>query len=362
MTPIPRRMALLAAASLLGAAAASPEAIGLNERALRRGRFFGAAIDSGLLAHDAAYMDCVAVECGVLTGEASFKWGALRPGPDTYNYDQADRLLAYAQRHSMAVRGHALLWHEDNPTWLIDMLTPANAGQLLTRHIAAVAGHCRGRVIHWDVVNEVLWPQDGKPLGLRDTLWYRAMGPDFLDLAFHRCAEADPGSLRFINDYGLDYAWDEDERKRQAMLELLSRMKDRGVPVQGLGIQAHLDAAVKELDQAKLAQFCSDVAALGMKIVITELDVRDNRLPADPAIRDEAVAAHARLYLEAVLSCPAVLGVITWGLSDRRSWLDDKLPRPDKLPQRPLPLDAELRRKKMWHAIADAFATAPARS
>jgi endo-1,4-beta-xylanase len=360
MIPLPRRAALLGAASLMGAAAL-PETAGLNDRAKRNGRFYGAAIDSGLLANDAAYMDHVAVECGILTGEASFKWGALRPKPDAYSFDKADRLMAYAQRHGMVVRGHTLLWHEDNPAWLTDTLSPANAAPLLTSHIKTVAGHCRTRVVHWDVVNEVLWPQDGKPLGLRDTLWYRAMGPDFLDVAFHTCAESDPASLRFVNEYGLDYAWDEDERKRQAMLALLSRLKDRGVPVQGLGIQAHLDAGVKELNQAKLAQFCNDVAALGLKIVITELDVRDNRLPADTAVRDEAVASHTRLYLDAVLSCPAVLGVVTWGLSDRRSWLNDKLPRADRLPQRPLPLDADLNRKKMWQAIADAFATAPAR-
>jgi endo-1,4-beta-xylanase len=360
MIQIPRRAALLGAASLLGAAAL-PETAGLNDYAKRDGRFYGAAIDSGLLAGDPAYMDHVAVECGILTGEASFKWGALRPKPDAYSFGKADALMTYAQHHSMAVRGHALLWHEDNPAWLVDTLAPANAAPLLTSHIKTVAGHFRSRVVHWDVVNEVLWPQDAKPLGLRDTLWYRAMGPDFLDVAFHTCAEADPASLRFINEYGLDYAWDEDERKRQAMLALLSRLKDRGVPVQGLGMQAHLDAAVKELDQAKLAQFCNDVAALGMKIAITELDVRDNRLPADTVIRDDAVASHTRRYLDAVLSCPAVLGVVTWGLSDRRSWLNDKLPREDKLPQRPLPLDADLRRKKMWQAIADAFATAPPR-
>ncbi len=253
MTALPRRAVLLGAASLMGAASPVPEAAGLNDRAMRNGRFYGSAIDSGLLANDPAYMDHVAVECGIVTGEASFKWGALHPKLDTYTFDKADALLTYAQRHSMAVRGHALLWHEDNPAWLADTLTPANAGGLLNSHIKAVAGHCRNKVVHWDVVNEVLWPQDGKPQGLRDTLWYRAMGPEFLDVAFHACEETDPSSLRFINDYGLDYAWDDDERKRQAMLALLARLKARGVPVQGLGIQAHLDAAVKELDQAKLA-------------------------------------------------------------------------------------------------------------
>jgi endo-1,4-beta-xylanase len=217
-------------------------------------------------------------------------------------------------------------------------------------------------VVHWDVVNEVLMPKDGKPLGLRDTIWTRALGPDCIDIAFHACAEADPAALRCINDYGLEYEWAEEETKRQAMLALLARLKARGVPVQALGIQAHLQAGVKELNQTQLAQFCADVAALGLKIVITELDVRDNRVAGDPALRDEAVASQARAYLDAVLTCPAVMGVLSWGLSDRRSWLNDELPRDDKLVQRPLPLDSELRRKPLWQAIADAFAAAPPRA
>ena len=183
-----------------------------------------------------------------------------------------------------------------------------------------------------------------------------------MNIAFHACAESDPQPLRCINDYGIDYTWPEHEQKRQDMLALLSRMKAQNVPVEALGIQAHLEAGVNDLDQGVLAKFCSDVASLGLKIVITELDVRDNRVGGDVAVRDAAVASHARAYLDAMLSCPAVMGVLTWGLSDRRTWLDDTLPRSDKLPQRPLPLDADLQRKPFWDAIAAAFASAPARA
>ncbi len=110
-----------------------------------------------------------------------------------------------------------------------------------------------------------------------------------------------------------------------------------------------------------LAKFCADVASLGCKIVVTELDVRDNRIAGDAATRDAAVASHARAFLDAVLSCPAVMGVLSWGLSDRRTWLNDDMPRDDKQAQRALPLDADLRRKPLWTALADAFAAAPAR-
>lgn len=367
MTPLPRRAALLGAASMMGAATISdhgdlPGGSGLNERAMRGNRFYGAAIDHRILAADRPYMAQVVRECGAVTAEAAFKWGAIRPKPGSFDFEHADKLMAFAARHAMMVRGHTLLWHEDNPAWLVDTLTPANAECLLVAHIRTVAGHCRNRVVHWDVANEVLRPEDGKPFGLRDTLWTRAMGPECLDAAFHACAAADPTALRCLNDYGLDYGWDGDERKREAMLALLARLRARGVPVQALGTQAHLDAAIPALSQAKLARFCADVASLGLKIVITELDVRDNQLPADPAVRDAAVASHARAYLDAMLDSPAVLGVLSWGLSDRRTWLNDALPRDDKLPQRPLPLDDQLRRKPMWQAMVDAFAAAPPRA
>ena len=347
---------------MLTATASVPADPGLNERAMAGNRFFGTALNDKLLEDDRAYMNRVRSECGMVTGETAFKWGELRPKPDEWNWHPADAVMAFAARRGIQARGHTLLWHEHNPQWLLDSLQPSNAERLLTHHIQAVTKHCRDRVVQWDVVNEVLDPKDGKPFGFRDTLWYRAMGQSFLPTAFHACAEADPLALRFINDYGLEYTWPEHETKRQDMLGLLSRMRAGNVPVQGLGFQAHLEAGVADLDQTRLAKFFADVASLGYKIVITELDVRDNRIQGDAATRDAAVASHARAFLDVALGCPAVMGVLSWGLSDRRTWLNDDMPREDKQAQRALPLDADLRRKPLWEALASAFASAPARA
>ncbi len=344
----------------LRAALAEP---GLHKRALIGGRFYGAAIDSHVLTADRAFMNAVADECGVITAETAFKWAALHPAANRYSWAQADQIMRYAERAGMQVRGHTLLWHEQNPRWLVDSLTPQNAERILDSHITTVCRRYRRRLTHWDVANEVLWPADKQPMGLRNSLWFRTLGPRMLDIAFHACAEADPGALRFINDFGLDYTWPDNEAKRQAMLTLLSDLKARGVPVQGLGMQAHLEAGVDSaLNQKVLEKFCNDVASLGLQIAITELDIRDNRLPADPATRDAAVAAHGRAFLDAVLSCPAVIGVVSWGLSDRRTWLNDQMPRPDWMPQRPLPLDTELRRKKLWQSIAASLDAASKRA
>jgi endo-1,4-beta-xylanase len=344
-------------AALIGAA----DSAGLDSRARTKGLFFGTAVDAEMLRNDPATMSHVAGECGIVVSEASFKWAELRPSPDSFAYRRADMLMDFAARHRLQVRGHTLIWGAYNPEWLQKTLTPQNAERLLTTHIRAVVGHFRGRLVHWDVVNEVIRPQDNKPLGLADTIWFRTLGPAYIDLAFHACATADPLALRVLNEFGVEYATDDNRRRRGAILSLLADLKHRGVPVQALGIQGHLDAARRDLDQKGLAEFCAEIAALGLKIIITEMDVSDRWLPPDIATRDAAVAAHGRAFLDAVLPNQAVLGVLTWGLSDRRSWLNESLPRPDGRPARALPLDQDLRRKPLWHALAEAFDLAPTR-
>jgi endo-1,4-beta-xylanase len=324
--------------------------------------FYGAAIDHAVLRADPAYMSHVPVECGLVVGEAVFKWLELQPAPDKFAFERADMLAAYAARHGLRIRGHALVWHQANPKWLETELNPGNGERLLTTHIAAVVGHYRKRMAHWDVVNEPIRVEDGKPLGLRDTLWYRALGPRYLDIAFHACAAADPTALRVLNEYGTDYAIPREEARRHALLSLIGDLKSRNVPIQAVGLQGHLDAAQTAFDPKILADFVADITAMGLKVIVSELDVRDNGLPADIDSRDTAVADHARAWLDAVLVNPDVLGVLTWGLSDRRSWLNEAFPRPDKLPQRPLPLDPNLQRKKLWASIGGAFDIAPARA
>jgi endo-1,4-beta-xylanase len=361
MRSIRRRTLLATPAALAVAAADAPPQPALNARARRKGLFFGSAISSDTLTGDPAATAKVNAECGIVVSENAFKWAETQPAENRYDFTGADALMSFADRNRLRVRGHVLVWHESNPDWLEKTLTPANAEMLLTDHIRTVAGRYKGRLAHWDVVNEAVNPDDKKPLNLRDTLWLRALGARYLDIAFHTAASADPTALRVLNDYGTDYTIPWQDRKRGALLDLLADLLHRGVPVQAVGLQAHLDAGEVALDQKILARFVSNIASLGLKVIVTELDVRDQRLPADIPSRDNAVASHARAWLDAVLPNPNVLGVLTWGISDRRSWLNDTFPRPDKLPQRPLPLDTDLNRKKLWTAIAAAIDAAPVR-
>jgi endo-1,4-beta-xylanase len=335
---------------------------GLHAHARAKGLFFGGALSSYALSNDNDLLNHFLIECGMLVGEESFKWDSIRYDQTKFDFARADALMGFALFHQLKVRGHTLVWHEATPAWLEPALTSANiAEKMLTDHIRAVAGRYAGRLAHWDVVNEVFDLQDKKPRGLRDTLWLRALGPAYIDIAFHATAEADPHALRTINEFGIEYGVDWQARKRGALLDLCADMVSRRVPVQAVGIQAHLDPAEQStVDQKSLARFIADIASLGLKVVVTEFDVRDQTLPTAIPARDAAIAAHARAWLDAVLPNPAVLGVLSWGLSDRATWLNGSFPRADNLPQRPLPLDADLSRKKLWAAMAASFdAVAP---
>lgn len=334
--------------------------LALNARARRHGLFFGAAVNNDTLTGDPEALARVDAECGMVVAEAAFKWADIHPRPDAYDFTHADALMAWAGRRHIRVRGHTLAWHEGNPDWLEATLTPSNAERILVGHIQTVAGRYAGRLAHWDVVNEPINTDDHKPHGLRSVPWHKNLGAAYIDIAFQAAAAADPQALRVLNEFGTDYAIDWQERKRGALLDLLSNLTHRRIPIQAVGLQAHLDAGEVNLDQKILARFVADIASMGLKVIVTELDVRDQRLPADIASRDAAVAGHAKAWLDAVLPNPAVLGVLSWGLTDRRSWLNDKFPRPDGLPQRPLPLDVNLARKPLWHAMAaslDSVAT-----
>jgi endo-1,4-beta-xylanase len=344
------------------AAAAPPPSPGLNAHARPKGLFYGCAVASEPLAKDPALMDRVYAEGGIVVSENAFKWLDIHPTAEKFDFAGADALVAWAGAHRMAARGHTLVWHESNPDWLEPALNPGTAEKILRNHIKTVVGRYAGKLVHWDVVNEPIHEEDQKPFALRDTVWHKALGPAYLDIAFHATQAADPGALRVINEFAVDYEIDWQIRKREQLLALCADLLRRKVPLQAVGLQAHLDAGEIALDQNSLARFVADIASLGLKVIVTELDVRDQRLPASIPARDAAVAAHARAWLDAVLPNPAVLGVLTWGLSDRGSWLNDKFARPDGLKQRGLPLDEDLKRKKMWTALAGSFDAAPPRS
>jgi endo-1,4-beta-xylanase len=333
----------------------------LGDRATAKGLLYGAAVMAAKLDSDEDFAACVARECNILVAENDLKWKALRPAPDQFDFSRGDRLLDFAQCHDMQFRGHTLVWHNGLPDWFEDTVTDDNAEQFLQTHIQTVVSHYAGKLHSWDVVNEAILPEHGRRNGLRRTPWLELLGESYIDIAFEAAAQADPDAMLVYNDYGIDYDTSQEERKRTAVLELLSRLKSRGVPIHALGLQAHLRGDLTDFNPDKLRSFIQDAASMGLKVLVTELDVSDRYLPRDIDTRDRQVAEVYEAYLTAALAEPSVIAVLTWGLSDRYTWLSRFQPPSDGSSVRPLPLDDQLRPKRAWRAIATAFDKMPQR-
>jgi endo-1,4-beta-xylanase len=336
----------------------------LSQRAAAKGIIYGASLRREDLQATPNLVTPYKQECAMMVPEWELKWWAgsahMRPDLHVFDFKDADWMMQLAREHGWLVRGHTLVWHLSLPHWFDKTVQRQNAEQVLTRHIKTVVGYYAGQIHSWDVVNEAIDPKDGRADGLRKSPWLEFLGPDYIDLAFRLTAQADPKTMLVYNDYGIEYDTPEDEAKRVAVFKLLERLKAKGTPIHALGIQSHLSAHQK-INPTKLRKFLADVAKLGLKILITELDVADELVPADLQQRDQLVAAAYEDYLNVVLQEPAVVAVVTWGLHDPFSWLKDAAPRQDKLPVRPLPLDDGFKRKLAWQAIARAFDQAPKR-
>jgi len=328
----------------------------LGAHAAAHGLLYGCAVNMNALAADPMYAALIREQCRIVVAENAMKWAALRPSADGFNFDQADALVAFAETNRMKIRGHNLVWHQSNPKWLEATATAANARELLVTHIETVAGRYAGRMHSWDVVNEAIHVEEGRPDGLRNSLWLRLIGEDYVELVFRTAREADPQALLTYNEYGIEEETRAGEQKRAAVIEMLRRMVARRVPVDAVGVQSHIAAGRTGAQYgAGLMRFIAAARELGLQVFITEMDVNDRALVADEPGRDAAVAAAYRQYMELALADPAVRLVLTWGITDRYSWLDHEEGRVDGKPERPLPFDAEGKAKAAFFAMRDAF-------
>jgi len=326
----------------------------LGALAGRRGCLYGcAATTFELRDHDFAPL--LAREAKILVPEYEMKRAVLEPRPGAYDFDGADALSAFAQRTGMQFRGHTLVWHKANPPWLGAAIAAKPRDDFLVRYIHDVMSRYRGRVASWDVVNEALAPEHGRRDAMRESLWLRAYGPDYIQAAFHAARAADPAAQLVYNDWGCEADGPKHDLFRAATLDFLERMKARGVPIDAYGMQGHLQAFGAKVDQRKLRIFLERLDALGLRILVTEHDVDDSGGPTDVSLRDRAVADASRRFLDVVLDNRATTAVLTWGLSDR--FLDPPGLRARLAGYSPrlLPLDSNLQRKPMWWAMAGSF-------
>jgi len=363
MTLSPTRRSVLAGAALSalsGSIARAESAGGSLEnspslKAARAGQpLFGLVAPVARLAENGPAFSRMAGEMGLFTLESDFQWSAMETSPGVWDFHRTDAGVYFATSHGVAVAGHAIYYHYFIPEWLrssedSDALTAA-----LNERIAKTVARYAGKVQRWDVVNEPLNSRDGLPEGMRATAYSRVFGDRFIDIAFKLARAADPGALLCLNEAEFEYA--DQQEKRDNLLALLRRLKQRGVPVDVLGIQSHL-VAEKAIDDQALQRFLKAVHKLGIKVAVTELDVLDDKLPADPGVRDKLVAQHAQRYLRIVRDNSDVVSVTCWGYSDRFTWLDMWHKRSDGRPLRPLPFDFDLMRKPLWAVIRDIIRT-----
>ena len=334
---------------------ASDRTVFLKDYAAKNNLLYGAATRYSILRRDEEFARHFIKECAILVPENDFKWQNLHPTPQSFDFTKADWLLGFAEVHGLKLRGHTLVWHKALPDWFVTEVNPINAADYLVAHITTLVERYAGKIHSWDVVNEAIEPKDGRDDGLRITPWLEYLGEEYIELAFRTAAAADPDALLTYNDYGLAYDIPEQEARRTATLKLLERLKAKDVPVRALGMQAHLYAGSNRFNAKKLQRFMENVADLGLKILVSELDVVDRALEPATIFRDRAVADVYREYLKIVLTQPAVIAVITWGLSDRYTWLRKFSPRDDEANVRPLPLDRNLDPKLAWETLAYAL-------
>jgi endo-1,4-beta-xylanase len=329
---IPRngRFTLLSAAvaTVVGAATvvmtgSAEAATTLGASAAQTGRYFGVAT-AAFKFSDTPYMTILNREFNSLVPENDMKWDATEPQQGRFNFTNGDRLVSHAQSKGMTVRGHALLWHAQQPSWARGLSGTALRNAAIN-HVTQVATHFRGKIHSWDVVNEAF--ADGGGGGRRDSNLQRT-GNDWIEAAFRAARAADPGARLCYNDYNTDGI----NAKSTGIYNMVRDFKSRGVPIDCVGLQSHLGTTLDATYQQNIKRF----ADLGVDVQITELDVQQG-------------ANQAAIFTSVTRACLAVArctGITVWGVRDSDSW---------RTGQNPLLFDANGNKKAAYTAVLNAL-------
>jgi endo-1,4-beta-xylanase len=335
--------------------------IPLGKIAQSGGRYFGAAVRMDQLAADRKLRELVIRDCSYLVPEIHLYWICLEWSKGHYNFNPVDELLYFADKHEKTVRGHTLIWEQGTPEWAKVEIRENKNWDLIDNHFSKILGRYQDQITEWIVVNEPIDTVGGDENGLRNNTFRRAFGEDYIEHALISARNHAPKARLFLNEYGFDYENPTDEARRQAFLALVRRLKDNDVPLDGVGLQAHLDLSKGKLADKELRSFVRGLAQTGVDVTISELDVKEKDHDAPLDKRDKRVADEAQHFLDIVLAESSVRGVVTWGLSDRHSWLTENPtqaqigPDGSVLLNRGLPYDGQYRPKPMYWAISQAL-------
>lgn len=341
----------------------APDAVRTVERADRRGYFY-----EKQLVVDPEGLALGLKHFSALTPENVMKWEEIHPEPGVYDFEAADRFVNIAEQHGKFITGHALVWHNQTPDWVYEDeegndLSRDALLQRMREHIHTVVGRYKGRVDSWDVVNEAL-NEDGT---MRESRWYEIVGDDYLVKAFEYAREADPDAELYYNDYSL-----ESPPKREGALRLVTSLQDQGAPITGIGTQSHI-SMLRFPDLEQVDQTLTDLASLGIDVMVTELDL--NVLPSardeegellegtdiyvdgmPEEVQQEQAQRFRELFDIYLKHSDALARVTFWGFADADSWLNYL---PMERTNYPLLFDRNLEPKPAFHAVVEAAQDSP---
>jgi endo-1,4-beta-xylanase len=311
----------------------------LAQLAERHGRYFGSATDNPELT-DTAYTSILGSEFDMITPGNGMKWYATEPRQGVFDWTNGDQIVDLARANHQRVRAHTLVWHSQLPDWLTSgTWTADELRAVLKKHITTEVRHYRGKVYSWDVVNEAL-NEDGT---YRDTIWYRTLGPGYIADALRWAHQADPHAKLYLNDYNIEGTGP----KSDAYYALAKQLKAQHVPLDGIGLQAHL--SLQYGYPATLEDNLRRFSRLGLDTALTEVDVR-MQLPAT----DVKLTEQATWYRDLTGACLAVrrcVGVTVWDYTDRYSWIPAFFPGEGAA----LPWDEQLNVKPAYYALREAL-------
>jgi endo-1,4-beta-xylanase len=298
----------------------------------------GTAIDFNTLESDPLYKSIALKQFNSITPENIFKAEYIHPEPLFFNWTQADSLASFCQQNNKRIYGHTLIWHKQLPQWILDYQgNSSDWEQLMKTHIQTIVAHFKNKVTAWEVVNEA-FNEDGT---LRNNIWKQKIGSSYIEKAFVFAKEADPNALLFYNDYNLEM----NPTKRQSVISLLNNLRNRGVRVDGIGIQMHVNTSYPEPSQ--IASAFQEIAANNFKIHVSELDIsinpyNQNIEPSAKVLTEQADLLGNIVFNYNEIPVQYQYGITFWGISDKNSWIryfynredypllydDDYLPKP----------------------------------
>jgi endo-1,4-beta-xylanase len=307
----------------------------------------GSAMNPDLIKDNTYYYKIASTQYSSLTPENVMKFAATEPSLNQFSYADGDYLVFFAAQHHMRVHAHNLIWYTALPDWVINFQGDSLAWESMFKtHIETVADHFKGEVASWDVVNEAIRDDDGtlrnQDISTGDgSIWRKHLGPDYVARAFQYAHEADPNALLFYNDYGQEY----NGVKLDSIIALVTKLKTRGIPISGVGIQLHIDINTNIIGITIALQ---KLAATGLLIHISELDIsvnpgnNQNLVLTDALMQTQAAKYQfvAETYRASVPPAQQY-GITTWEFSDAVSWIPVYYKRPDW----PLPFDASYNKK-----------------